>query len=103
MARHVVDAIMPRARANLWRFARMACGCEGRLYLEFLTSTHPGDRWPASRLLAPRDPDRVSAELEAVGGLVVSRSTVVVGRDPDPDGDHGVRRTACRLVISWQR
>ena len=94
MARHVADAWPGAWRRNLWRLAQMACGPEGRLYVEFLTGAPEGDRWVHRQLIHPVDPEVVVRELAERGGTVVER------QDSGPDGKG---RTTCRMVVAWQR
>ena len=94
MARHVADAVPGAGRRNLWRLAQMACGPEGRLYVEFLTGAPEGDRWVHRQLIHPVDPEVVVRELAERGGTVVER------QDSGPDGKG---RTTCRMVVAWQR
>ena len=70
----------------------MACGPEGRLYVEFVTGATEGDRWMQRRLLHPLDPEVVVSEVADRGGRVVDR------QDSGPD-DKG--RTTCRMVVAW--
>jgi hypothetical protein len=70
----------------------MACGTEGRLYLEFLTGADDGDRWVHRHLLHPLDPEVVERELGERGGTVVART------DSGPDAQG---RTTCRMVVAW--
>ncbi len=92
MARHVADAVPAAGRRNLWRLAEMACGPDGRLYLEFLTAAADDDRWVHRHLLHPLDPELVVHELGERGGSVVERS------DSGPDARG---RTTCRMVVAW--
>ena len=94
MARHVADAVPGAGRRNLWRLAQMACGPEGRLYVEFLTGAPEGDLWVHRQLIHPVDPEVVVRELAERGGTVVER------QDSGPDGKG---RTTCRMVVAWQR
>ena len=94
MARHVADALPSAGRRNLWRLAQMACGPDGRLYLEFLTAAPEGDRWVQRQLLRPLDPAMVERELAERGGTVVER------RDLGPDG---TGRATCRMLVTWHR
>lgn len=94
MAAHVADAVPGTGRRHLWRLAEMACGPEGRLYLDFLTGAPPGDRWVQRHLLHPLDPDVVVRELGERGGTVVER------KDSGPDAQG---RTTCRMVVAWHR
>ena len=84
MARHVADAVPAAGRRNLWRLGEMACGPEGRLYVEFLTGAREGDRWVGPTPLHPVDPDVVRAGARRSGG-----GTVVERQDQRP----GWRRT----------
>ena len=92
MAQHVADAVPGAGRRNLWRLAQMACGPEGRLYVEFLAGAPEGDRWVQRWLLHPLDPELVVRELAERGGTVVER------QDIGPDGQG---RTTCRMVVAW--
>jgi SAM-dependent methyltransferase len=95
-ARGVVNCLDAEARRNLWRLARMGLhGTDGRLFLEFATTT-------SSAVLEPRglahrvDADAMVAELEAYGGRV-DRRVDGAGTDlfdqPDP--------STCRLQVTF--
>ncbi len=104
LARHVVDAVPPRGRANLWRLASMLGRSGGRMYLEFLTHAEEDDPWPQRHLVRPRDPDGVAAALEAVGGTVLLRKEIGLGggKKGKADGDDlAGRRRGCRMVVQW--
>jgi hypothetical protein len=92
MASHLIDSVTRDGRANLWRFARMASGPGGRLYLEFLSQAADGDSWAERRLLRPLDPERVSQEVVAAGGDVVETTQTSAGQG----------RQNTRMVIQWQ-
>ncbi len=97
VARHLVDALSPEARQNLWRLARMTLAGEGggRLYLEFLAKF--GDDGYARELFVKRRrPRRVVAELERAGATVVHRETGRVSDSPTSS-------KVCRLVVEWRR
>ena len=67
----------------------MACGPDGRLYLEFLSRANDGDRWVHRHLLHPLDPELVVRELGERGGTVVERKDSgpdAQGRDDMQDG-----------------
>lgn len=97
VARHLVDAIGPQARANLWRLARMTLAGEGggRLYLEFL-ARFGDDGYVRDLHVRRRRPRLVVAELEAAGATIVDRETM---RTSDSPGASKV----CRLVVEWRR
>jgi len=105
LARHLVDALPPRGRQNLWRFLRMACSDGGRAYLEFLTSPAEGDPWAERHVLSPVSPDSVVAALEASGARVLERTRLRtedlgVQRKHDP---RRAERRGCRVVVEWPR
>ena len=119
LARHLVDALPERGRDNLWRFLSMALRGGGRMYAEFLTHAVDDDPFAAFHMLTPVEVDDVAAELERIGGKVVSVDEVRVGPRPrgdaagdaadagdgdEDDGDHEeaarVRR-GCRMVVEW--
>ncbi len=95
-ARQLLGCLDEDARANLWRLSSMALRRGASLFLEY-AATSPGqpERTPDG-LVRRLDPERVAAEIEAAGGLVV-HSTVGPGADfldkPDP--------AIARLEIRW--
>jgi hypothetical protein len=96
VARHLVDALSPEARQNLWRLSRMALAGAGggRLYLEFLAKF--GDDGYARDLhVKRRRPRLVVAELEAAGATIVHRETLRVSDSPTSS-------KVCRLVVEWR-
>jgi hypothetical protein len=97
VARHLVDTLGPRARANLWRLARMTLAGEGggRLYLQFL-ARHGDDGYARHLHVGRRRPRLVVAELEAAGATIVHRETIRTSDSPRPS-------KVCRLVVEWRR
>lgn len=102
-ARHLVDAIGPQARRNLWRAASMMLRDGGSLCLQFLT--HAGDDgYARANRLRPRNPHVVAGELRSAGATIVSRTMIPVTKraqvneltPPDPS-------TVCRMVVQWTR
>jgi hypothetical protein len=97
VARHLVDALGPDARQNLWRLARMALAGEGggRLHLEFLARF--GDDGYAKELhVKRRRPRTVVAELERAGATIVHRETIRVSDSPKSS-------KVGRVVVEWRR
>jgi SAM-dependent methyltransferase len=95
-ARHLVDAIGPKARANLWRSAEMMTRGGGRLYLEFLAKA--GDDGYARRhRVKPRNPERMAREIRASGGTVLLRNQ---RKAAAPSG--AVPAKICRMVVTWE-
>ena len=98
-ARHVVDAVGARARANLWRATSMLLRDGGRLYLQFLS--HAGaDGFAATNRVRPRRPQLVVRELEAAGATIISREVVPVTNGGSVSEDPS---RVCRVVVTWQR
>ncbi len=96
VARHLVDALGPEARENLWRLSRMALAGEGggRLYLEFLARF--GDDAYAKELhVKRRRPRKLVAELERAGATIVHRETVSVSDSPTAS-------KVGRLIVEWR-
>lgn len=105
LARHVVDALSPRGRTNLWRFLRAACQDGGRAYLDFLVSPVEGDRWARRHGLSPIDPDLVTSRLVEHGASVVASQElrtkqmgVAIARDR-----RRAQRRGHRVVVEWPR
>jgi hypothetical protein len=95
MARHLVDAIDSRARANLWRSASMLLRGGGRLYLEFLAER--GADNAAGPYLHPLLPRRVRGELEEAGARLVHREILLASTsNPDVEASQ-----ICRMVAQW--
>lgn len=101
MARHMVDTLTARGRKNLYRFAKMVCGREGRLYLEFLAAGSPDDEWAERRMLTPIDPSVVADELVSAGARVLS--THDVPSRADDEDDPAAQRMRCRMLIDFLR
>jgi SAM-dependent methyltransferase len=86
-ARFLLHAVAADGRRNLWRLARMAlAGGDGTLYLEFRAQV-PAAYHFAGRTRYTADPDKVIAELEEYGFMVVERQqssglAVLGGEDP---------------------
>lgn len=76
-ARQVLEAVPPRSRDQLWRFAAMALSDGGRVYAEGMSRTPRACRLEEERTGAPRlwpvDPHEVAADAVARGGRVVHR------------------------------
>ena len=97
VARHLVDALSPDARQNLWRLARMTLAGEGggRLYLEFL-ARFGDDGYAAALHVKRRRPRLLVAELEQAGATIVHRETIRMSDSPRPS-------KVGRLVVEWRR
>lgn len=76
-ARRLLEAVPPRSRAQLWRFASMALGEGGRAFVEGVSRSPAACRAAEERTGAPRlwpvDPADVEADVRASGGRVVHR------------------------------
>jgi hypothetical protein len=95
MARHLVDTLGPRARARLWRSARMMlAGGDGRLYLEFL-ARKGDDGYASLHKVRRRKVTVMLAELEAEGATVVHRDVRKVSA-----GKRSSR--VARIVVEWK-
>jgi hypothetical protein len=96
MARHLVDAIGPRARENLWRTGATVLREPGdRLYLEFC-SRAGSDGYAHRNRVSVRSPRRVIEELEAAGATVLRRRLLLTTPDR-PEASSQV----CRIVATW--
>ena len=75
--RRVLEAVPPRSRAQLWRFAAMALSGGGRVYLEGMSRSPRECRRVQERTGSPRlwpvDPADVEHDVRASGGRVVHR------------------------------
>jgi hypothetical protein len=75
--RQVLEAVPPRSRALVWRFAAMALAEGGRVYVEGMSRTPQECRAAQERSGSPRlwpvDPHDVVADVVASGGRVVHR------------------------------
>ncbi|CAM3752618.1 hypothetical protein [Nocardioides zeicaulis] len=76
-ARRLLEAVPPRSRAQLWRFASMALATGGRAYVEGVSRSPEQCRLESERTGSPRlwpvDPTAVEADVRASGGRVVHR------------------------------
>jgi hypothetical protein len=77
VARRVLEALQPRARANVWRFASMALSAGGTLYVEGVSRTPQQCRRHQERTGSPRlwpvDPVALEPAVRAAGGRMVHR------------------------------
>jgi SAM-dependent methyltransferase len=91
-ARHVLNALRPDGRNNLWMLAKIALGGGGLLHLELLTGRRAdgSPRPVGAPFVTDLDPDEVVAEVTARGGRVVHRD------DLDDEG-----RQVCRLAVAF--
>ena len=75
--RRVLEAVPPRSRALVWRFAAMALAEGGRVYVEGMSRTPQECRAAQERTGSPRlwpvDPHDVAADVVASGVRVVHR------------------------------
>jgi hypothetical protein len=75
--RRVLEAVPPRSRAQVWRFASMALAEGGRVYVEGMSRSPEECRLAQERTGSPRlwpvDPHDVLADVRASGGRVVVR------------------------------
>jgi len=97
MARHLVDAIGTKARANLWLATRMMLRDGGRLYLQFLASSGDDD-YARTHRLRVRRPGSVARELRAAGATIVHREVLPVANNGE-----GAPSKICRMVAQWER
>ncbi len=76
-ARRVLEAVPPRSRDQLWRFAAMALAEGGRAYVEGVSRSPQACRLEQERTGSPRlwpvDPHDVADDVRASGGRVVHR------------------------------
>ena len=76
-ARQVLEAVPPRSRDQLWRFAAMALSDGGRVYVEGMSRSPQACRLEQERTGSPRlwpvDPQAVADDVRASGGRVVHR------------------------------
>ena len=76
-ARQVLEAVPPRSRDQLWRFAAMALAEGGRVYVEGVSRSPQACRMEQERTGSPRlwpvDPHDVVDDVRASGGRVVHR------------------------------
>ena len=76
-ARQVLEAVPPRSRDQLWRFAAMALAEGGRVYVEGVSRSPHACRMEQQRTGSPRlwpvDPHDVVDDVRASGGRVVHR------------------------------
>jgi hypothetical protein len=96
LARHVIDAVGPRARGNLWRTGATVLREPGdRLYLEFCSRAGT-DGYAEQHRVTVRSPRRVVDELEQAGATVLHRRQRLTTPDR-PDASSQV----CRIVATW--
>ena len=96
-ARFVIDGLPVQSRKDLWLFTSMAQRHGGRTFLEFRTHRSKGlaTSFQRSRRRFLR-PDKVVAEIEGRGGVIVERvEGVGMARFENEDPD------VCRLVVRW--
>lgn len=76
-ARQLLEAVPPRSRDQLWRFASMALSDGGRVFVEGMSRSPQQSRRAQERTGSPRlwpvDPQDVAADARASGGRVVHR------------------------------
>lgn len=76
-ARRLLEAVPPRSRDQLWRFASMALSDGGRVFVEGMSRSAQECRQAQERSGSPRlwpvDPTTVADDARASGGLVVHR------------------------------
>lgn len=76
-ARQVLEAVPPRSRDQLWRFAAMALSDGGRVYVEGTSRSPRACRLEQERTGSPRlwpvDPQAVADDVRASGGRLVHR------------------------------
>jgi hypothetical protein len=100
LARHVADAITPRARQGLWRFSEMVLRDGGRLYLEFLCATPEQPAVETEDQMMPLDLETVVADLRARGADIVEAGQRL--EDPPlPLSATKVPRPVGRVVAQW--
>ncbi len=101
LARHLVDAVSPAARRELWRCAPLMLDDGGRLYLQFLVRN--GEDGYGRRLkVRPVKPRTVARRLRARGATIVHREVVqVAGSAADVAG--GRPSKICRMVAQWEQ
>jgi hypothetical protein len=96
MARHLVDAVGPRARSNLWHTAASVLREPGdRLYLEFC-SRAGADGYAEKNRVVVRSPRRMIEELERSGATVLRRRLLLTA-----PGRPEASSQVCRLVATW--
>lgn len=81
-ARHLLEAVPPRSRDQLWRFAAMALSDGGRVYVEGTSRSPRACRLEQERgspRLWPVDPEAVADDAGASGGRVVHREGFAAG------------------------
>ncbi len=76
-ARRLLEAVPPRSRPRLWRFAAMALAAGGQAYVEGVSRSPEQCRAESERTGSPRlwpvDPTEVEDDVRASGGRVVLR------------------------------
>ena len=79
-ARHLLEAVPPRSRDQLWRFAAMALSDGGRVFVEGISRSPKECRLVQERTGTPRlwpvDPTDVADDVRASGGRVVHREGI---------------------------
>lgn len=98
VARHVVDAIHPQARRELWRASRLMLSNGGRLYLEFLVRVGD-DGYDRAVRARRRGVRKVAREVREQGGTIVSRKVRAVSFGEQTSTPSKV----CWMVIEWER
>jgi hypothetical protein len=96
MARHLVDAVGPRARAHLWRTGASVLREPGdRLYVEFCTRAGT-DGYADQNRVSVRSPARMVRELEDAGAPVLRRRLLLTSPDRPAASSQ-----VCRIVATW--
>jgi hypothetical protein len=96
MARHLLDAVGPRARANLWRTGASVLREPGdRLYVEFCTRAG-SDGYADQNRVSVRSPARMVRELEEAGATVLRRRLLLTSPDRPAASSQ-----VCRIVATW--
>jgi SAM-dependent methyltransferase len=101
-ARHLVDAVDARARANLWRLVAMALRDGGSLHLEFLVR-RGSDKYAAREHVKVRSAGLIARELVAAGATIEHRETLLASAAGSPGQPGTDPSKICRMVATWAR
>lgn len=101
-ARHLVDAVDARARANLWRLVAMALRDGGSLALEFLVGRGT-DKYASREHVKVRSAGVIARELVAAGATIEHRETLLASAAGSPGQPGTDPSKICRMVATWAR